>query len=67
MIDKLWDNNRIYEFLKKFSILSISIQAKQKEINDLREDVLQKANERGVRLQQEYRLQEFKFDAQEVK
>lgn len=48
-------------------VIFISIRSKREEINELREGVLQKANERGVRLQQEYQLQEFKFDAQEVK
>lgn len=48
-------------------VIFISIRSKRDEINELREGVLEKANERGVRLQQEYQLQEFKFDTQEVK
>lgn len=48
-------------------VIFISIRAKREEINELRESVLEKANQRGVRLQQEYQLQEFKFYAQEVK
>lgn len=43
-----------------------SIQAKQREIHEHRESVLEKANERSLTLQQEYLFQEFKVEAQEV-
>lgn len=42
------------------------IRSRQEEIYELREGVLQKANERSLRLQQEYLLQEFKVDAHEM-